>query len=142
MSTAARPGYRQPRRNRRQKGSLRAGTGSAGAGAGAGRVRDHSERAPGKAQIGSADLHDDHRCLRETRAQCTCPSRMQFDRNDPGAGGDKLAGDRTRSRADVEHQIAGTDAGLNDEAPRGVVRELVPAPARPPAGGGHDAPSP
>ncbi len=54
---------------------------------------------------------------------------MQLDRDDACTGRDQRGRDRTRPRADVEHQIAGPDGGVIDEAPRGVVRELMPSPA-------------
>jgi hypothetical protein len=104
------------------------------------RVGHHVERAPGEAEVAGVGLHDRHRRVGEPLAQGAGPAVMQLDGDHARPGGDEGCRERARSGTDVDHEVAGADPRLLDEAPCGVVSEPVPPPARRP-GGGDDAPS-
>jgi hypothetical protein len=69
-----------------------------------------------------------YRVIGEAPPQAPYPLGVQFDTDDPGSGGDQLAGQRPVAGADVHDQVSGPDGGVSDD-PRGPrIRQRVPAP--------------
>jgi hypothetical protein len=97
------------------------------------------EGTAGQAKVRGIDLH--HRDKRRGAALAQRPGalRMEFNRDDDGAGREQWPSECARPGADVEDQVTGVDPGAGDERVRVVVSELMPSPVRPPSGG-HDAP--
>jgi hypothetical protein len=94
-----------------------------------GRVGDHVVRLAGEPERAGIGLDHDDR-VAESPAQVRGAARMGLDGDDAGAGLEQRPGERAPAGADVQDEVAGTDAGVSDE-PVGPARvELVPSPPR------------
>jgi hypothetical protein len=105
------------------------------------RVRDDPERLAGQPQVrhvGADDL--EARCAGEPGPEEHDPPRVELEGDDARAGLQQVVGDRASARAEVEHEVAGFDAGTRHEPAGPVVSESMPPPSRPYRG--HDGPSP
>lgn len=92
------------------------------------RIGHHPERSAREPEIGRIDLHHGHRRSTEALTQLLRPPRVKLERDDPRAGRDQWDGERAGSRADVEHEIPGPDAGRSHEPPGRTLSELMPTP--------------
>ena len=96
------------------------------------------EGSTGKPKIRCVGLyHDD--VGSESLSEPPGPGRVQLYGDHLGARYQKLRGDRSRSGTDVEHEIAGPDAGAGHELRRPALSEPVITPSRPTVPG-HGAP--
>jgi hypothetical protein len=86
---------------------------------------------PRKPEVTGIDLNDGHRAASESLSKLRRSPWVEFDRNDPGARGDQLRRERTRSGADVEYEVAGPDTGIGDNQAGPLPIELVPSPQWP-----------
>ena len=93
------------------------------------RIRDDPKGSARQTKIGGIGLHDDDRCARETASQCLGASGMKFHRDDPCARSHERRSDRTRSRADVEHEITRSNVCGGDQTLRRLASETMPSPA-------------
>ena len=91
------------------------------------RVGDDVERTAGEPQIASIGLHDDEPPP-EPLAQLSGATVVQLEGDDVRAGCDQPLGERAGAGADVEDEVARSDAGGADESLSPGGMELVPAP--------------
>jgi hypothetical protein len=103
-------------------------------------IGDDEEGPPGQAKVGGIRPNDGHVAAGEPRSQQLGSMRVQFDGHDPCSRSEQALSDRSRPRADIQHEIAGSDVCVLDEAPSPSVREPMPTPPRL-LRRGHDGPS-
>ena len=100
------------------------------------RGRDPERRVPDdgvgparQAEVGGIRLHDGHGRA-EPISQDPRSTRVHLDRDHPSADVDERCGDRAEPGADVEHQVAASYRGEDDEtlSPRWVEEVTAPRP--------------
>ena len=94
-----------------------------------GRVGDDVVRLAGEPEVGRVGLHHDDG-VAEPLPQLPGPARVHLDRHHPRAATDERVGDGAGAGTDVEHDGAGGDVGVSDEALRPSGFELVEPPPR------------
>jgi len=110
------------------------------------RVGHDPERPTREPEVGAVGL--DHRDRRsgEAAAERVGAPGMELDGHDPGTGRDQRNRERAGAGPDIEHEVAGADAGGGGEPPCPRVSEAVEPPPEvfgpPLSPGGHGAPSP
>ena len=103
-----------------------------------GRVGNDAKRLTGEPQVAGVGQDDHDALVGEALPQLACPPVVQLDGDDPGARSHKGCREGTGARADVEHELTGSDGRLLDKAGRPAAMESVVPPPRgfPPGHGG------